>query len=253
VGWLETTTANRNAWFCRLSGKTRVDIDGANGLNQDEYHENVPPEVDAVLLAVWRRVIKEGGSAELTLPEAAVLLGTSVQSVRRRIKKGKIQAFRDDRGRVRIRPSIPTTDETAESVSVASLWEELKLTKHELATAASEAENLRQELGVAHFQRREAEQEMESLQNETQELRDELETAQQALDHVQGELASMWRIMSSRRERGSQRFGATDGNEAFDLAPDRDRLESERSRIQTQITRVRELSRKRRWPWPQAS
>lgn len=205
-------------------------------------------------MAVWRRVVKEGGGPELTLPEAAVLLGTSVESVRRRIKAGRIQAFRDDRGRVRIRASVPASEtEPAEAASLNSLWEELKLTKQELAAATSQTEELRQELGLAHFHRREAQQELQSLQNQTQELRDELETARQALEHTQNELASMWRVMSSRKERASQRFGVTDGNEAFDLAPGRDRLESERSRIQGQITRVRDLSRRRRWPWPQAS
>lgn len=213
--------------------------------------------MEATLLAVWRRVIREGGGPELTLPEAAVLLGTSVASVRRRVKQGKIHAFRDERGRVRIQPSIPAAPAapavSSGSAAVADLWEELKVTKHELAAATSEAERLRQELGVAHFLQHEAHQEVQSLQNETRELRDELREAHEALEHTQGELASLWRVMSSRKERGSQRFGATDGNEAFDLPPNRERLESERSRIQTQITRVRNLSRRRRWPWPQAS
>jgi excisionase family DNA binding protein len=230
----------------------RVDIDGAN-LNQEEPHEAPPPEVEAVLLAVWRRVIKDGDSPELTLPEAAVLLGTSVQSVRRRIKKGKIAAFRDERGRVRIKTTFPTGDEPAENASLTSLWEELKLKTQELSTTAAEAEHLRQELAVAHFERHEAHKELQGLQLESQQLREEVETANQAVEHIQAELAAMWRIMSSRKERDGQQFGLTDGNEAFDLSSDRSRMESERSRIQNQITRVRDLSRKRRWPWPQAS
>jgi excisionase family DNA binding protein len=229
-----------------------VELDGAN-LNQDAYPVSPPPEVEAVLLAIWRRVVKEGGGPDLTLPEAAVLLGTSVQSVRRRIKKGKIAAFRDERGRIRIKASLPTADGPAENTSVTSLWEELKLKTQELTSAAAEVEDLRQELAVAHFERHESHRELQSLQLESQELRNELETANQAVEHIQAELAAMWRIMSSRKEREGQRFGFTDGNEAFDLSPDRERMESERSRIQNQISRVRDLSRKRRWPWPQAS
>ena len=203
------------------------------------------------MLAVWRRVVKEGGGPELTLPEAAVLLGTSVESVRRRIRSGKIHAFRDTRGRIRVSASLPAAEPNA---NLTGLWEELKTTRQVLANTASEATELRQELGLAHFHRREAQQELNSLENETQALRDELEIARKALEHTQGELTSMWRVMSARKTPDpSQRFGVTDGNEAFDLPPDRLRLESERSRIQEQITRVRELSRKRRWPWPQAS
>ena len=82
----------------------------------------------------------------------------------------------------------------------------------------------------------------------------ELETARTALQHTQQELASMWRVMSARRQRSAPSLtGMTNGDEAFDLPPQRDRLERERSRIQDQIARVRDLSKRRRWPWPQAS
>jgi excisionase family DNA binding protein len=211
---------------------------------------------------VWRRVVKEGGGPELTLPEAAVLLGTSVESVRRRIKAGKIHAFRDDRGRVRIRATVPgpaaaaaLAVEAGESPQVAALWEELKTTKNGLDAAEWEAQELRQELGLAHYHRREAHDELVSLQDQTQELRAELSTAQEALKHSQTELAAMWRVMSARKERaGEHLLEMTDGNEAFDLAPARERLGGERERIQEQITRVRDLSKqRRRWPWPQAS
>jgi chromosome segregation ATPase len=197
-------------------------------------------------------VVKEGGGPELTLPEAAVLLGTSVESVRRRIKAGRIDAFYNERGRLRVRASLSPA--TAAATELATLLEELKASRHDLATASTEAESLRQELGLAHFHRREAQQELLSIQNEAQGLRDELDTARQALEHTQGELAAMWRVMSTRREQAGHNFaGMTDGNEAFDLAPGLDRLDSERSRIQGQIARVRELSKRRRWPWPQAS
>jgi excisionase family DNA binding protein len=208
-----------------------------------------------VLLAVWRRIVKEGGGPELTLPEAAVLLGTSVESVRRRIKAGKISAFYDDRGRVRIHASLPS-GAAAQAIppNLAGLWDELKTAKSDLAAAASEAQQLRHELNLAHFHRREAQQDLEGLQNQSLELQEELETARQALEHTQNELASMWRVMSSRRERTEPGLTSmTDGNEAFDLPPSLNSLASERSRIQSQITRIRDLSKRRRWPWPQAS
>lgn len=199
-------------------------------------------------------MVKEGGGPELTLPEAAVLLGTSVESVRRRIKAGKISAFYDSRGRVRIQASLPAAEDTSPAQKPSWLWDELKAAKLELAAVSSEAEQLRQELGLAHFHRREAQQEIQALQNEAQELRDELEATNQALQHTQGELASLWRVMSSRKQSAGQPFsGMTDGNEAFDLPPSRGRLDTERARVQDQIARVRDLSRRRRWPWPQAS
>jgi excisionase family DNA binding protein len=241
---------NRRHFVDYLAGRVR---DGAN-LNKDDNTEDLPPEIEAVMLAVWRRVVKEGGGPELTLPEAAVLLGTSVESVRRRIKSGQIRAFRDQRGRVRVSASVTNSSHEHADATVIGLWQELKTAKHELASTASEANELRQELGLAHFHRREAQHQLQSLEGEAQALRAELESARTALEHTQTELAAMWRVMSTRKtNEATQRFGVTDGNEAFDLPPDRLRLESERSRIQNQITRVRDLSRKRRWPWPQAS
>ena len=99
----------------------------------------------------------EGAGPELTLPEAAVLLGTSVESVRRRIKTGKIRAFRDTRGRLRIRASLDSAHEEPEPTrNMAELWEELKAAKHQLAEASSSSEKLQRELDMAHFHRREA-------------------------------------------------------------------------------------------------
>jgi predicted nucleic acid-binding Zn-ribbon protein len=173
--------------------------------------------------------------------------------VRRRIKDGRIAAFRDERGRVRVRASLPP-ETAAPNPQISQLWDELKAARQGQAETTAEAHQLRQELGLAHFHRREAQQELQSLQNETEELRDELENTRHALEHTQGELASMWRVMSARKERSGESLGdMTDGNEAFDLPQRSGRFETERSRIQGQISRVRDLSRRRRWPWPQAS
>jgi chromosome segregation ATPase len=183
------------------------------------------------------------------------LLGTSVESVRRRIKAGKIDAFYDARGRVRIHASLPSSAaEEGLSSNLAGLWDELKATRSNLIAATAEARELRRELDLAHFHRREAQHELQSQHNEALELRDELETARQALEHTQNEMASMWRVMSSRRQAATQDLtDMTDGNEAFDLPPSHNGLTSERARIQSQISRIRDLSKRRRWPWPQAS
>jgi chromosome segregation ATPase len=180
-----------------------------------------------------------------------VLLGTSVESVRRRIKTGKLHAFHDHRGRLRVRASLPSSP-AEPTAHIAELWEELKVTKGRLTAAASEAHELRQELGLADFHRREAQEELQSLLVESAELHEELATARDALKHTQDELAAMWRVMSSRQQRDGL-TKLSNGNEAFDMGPAGGRFESERSRIQEQISRVRDLSKRRRWPWPQAS
>ncbi len=196
----------------------------------------------------------EGAGPDLSLPEAAVLLGTSVEGVRRRIKAGRINAFHDARGRLRIRASLnPAHEGLDPSRNLAEVWEELKTAKHKLAEASANSEELQRELDMAHFHRREAQVELESLQNETRDLNQELATAREALEQTQKELASMWRVMSSRKQPASQLAQMADGNEAFDLPPTRIGLDQERSRIRDQIDRARELSKRRRWPWAQAS
>jgi hypothetical protein len=220
--------------------------------------------VEATLLAVWRRVLKEGGGPELTLPEAAVLLGTSVESVRRRIKAGQIRAFHDERGRVRIVATVtpppefglPDADPDMDaSENFSRLWEELKATKAALEQTQFENEDMRERLNQVYHHSEDMRQELNQARSEAQVLQDELDNARHALEYTQGELTSMWRVMSARAERQetSRRLGLTDGNEAFDLDPGQTSLSEERLRIQTQITRVRDLSRRRRWPWPQAS
>ncbi len=216
------------------------------------------------MLAVWRRVLTEGGGPELTLPEAAVLLGISVESVRRRISAGQIRAYHDSRGRVRILATVTpptgiaepeTQAEPAEAAAnFTKLWEELKATKAELEQSHAEKDGLRERLGQAYNRSEDVRQELNLSRSEAQVLQDELDNARQALEHTQGELASMWRVMSSRTERQehAQSFGLTDGNEAFDLSRGRGDMSEERLRIQAQISRVRDLSRRRRWPWPQA-
>ncbi len=199
--------------------------------------------------------MKDGDGPELTLPEAAVLLGTSVESVRRRIKSGRIVAFHDARGRVRIQASLsPVIEPQSPASGLSEPWDELRTARQGLTSALSGSGELRRELDLAHFHRRQAQQELQGLQAETHGLQEELETARQELQHTRQDLAAMWRVMSSRNQRADGQLSRmTDGNEAFDLPPSRHNLEIERSRIKTQIDRVRDVSKRRRWPWPRAS
>jgi predicted RNase H-like nuclease (RuvC/YqgF family) len=239
---------------------------GDEGANLSEYErsEDVPPEVEATLLAVWRRVLNEGSGPELTLPEAAVLLGTSVESVRRRIKAGQIRAFHDERGRVRIVATVTPPKglalpeqphEQEQQPGLARLWQELKAARNSLDDTVAENVDLRERLARVYDRSEDMRRELNQTRSEAQVLQDELDNAREALEYTQGELASMWRVMSSRTERmeRAHSLGLTDGNEAFDLSRGHAGMSEERLRIQAQISRVRDLSRRRRWPWPQAS
>ena len=48
-------------------------------------------KLEAIFFSYWRRALQAGGGLDLTLPEAAAVLGVSVDSLRRRIKAGEIQ------------------------------------------------------------------------------------------------------------------------------------------------------------------
>lgn len=218
----------------------------------------MPSQVEALLLSVWRRAVLEGSGPELTLPEAAALLGTSVQSVRRRIKAGKLHAFRDGRGRVRVMASLPAERPVAPrpaapkpNTEVAQLRQALGATKDELERTRIEVSGLKVDLGLAQTMRRSAQEELEQAEAQVRDLREELETLREALEYSEAQLASLWRVASARRERAEPAF-IPQSNEAFDLPPDRSGLDSERARIQSQIAQVRDLSRRRRWPGQQA-
>jgi excisionase family DNA binding protein len=177
------------------------------------------------LLSVWRRTVTEGGGPQLTLAEAAALLGSSVDSVRRRIKAGQIRAFRDRRGRIRVDASVTydTSEEEefqdADSEAVGRLWEELKQVRAKLEESVSE--NAR--------------------------LLNELQATENALEYTKAEVANLWRAMTTRTARQTQiEYSAppVDNAAVLDFA-------LERSRIQGKIADVRSLARRRKWPWPQ--
>ncbi len=193
-------------------------------LSRDDPSDRLP-QVETTLLSVWRRSVTEGGGPQLTLAEAAALLGSSVDSVRRRIKAGQIRAFRDRRGRIRVDASVTydTSEEEefqdADSEAVGRLWEELKQVRAKLEESVSE--NAR--------------------------LLNELQATENALEYTKAEVANLWRAMTTRTARQTQiEYSAppVDNAAVLDFA-------LERSRIQGKIADVRSLARRRKWPWPQ--
>jgi excisionase family DNA binding protein len=179
--------------------------------------------VEATMLSVWRRVLTEGGGPELTLAEAATLLGSSVDTVRRRIKAGQIRAFHDDRGRIRISASVTYTPDgdidtdAADAESMARMWNELKAVHEQLDAARAEEERLQAEL----------------------------EAAEKALDYTKAEVANLWQVLTTRNLKQAARKAAEiahEGPKVLDLA-------EQRTRIRTKVNEVREIARRRRWPW----
>jgi len=175
------------------------------------------------MLSVWRRVLTEGGGPELTLAEAATLLGSSVETVRRRIKAGQIRAFHDDRGRIRISASVTYTPDGAFETdavgaeAIARMWKELKAVHEQLDLSRAEEARLQMEL----------------------------DAAEKALEYTKAEVANLWQVMTSRNLKQAARKATEEvheGPKVLDLA-------EQRTRIRTKIADVRELARRRRWPW----
>jgi hypothetical protein len=123
--------------------------------NQTERPEPNAAQLDAVFLSLWRRALDEGSGLELTLTEAAALLGTTTQTLRRRIQRDEIQTRRDSHGRLRVIPLLGVSSDLAESAvndaqaTVARLFEELKRVREDLSQAKTERDDLREELSCA--------------------------------------------------------------------------------------------------------
>src|SRR5688572_27113107 len=94
--------------------------------------EPTAAQLDAVFLSLWRRALDEGSGLDLTLTEAAALLGTTTQTLRKRIQRDEIQTRRDAHGRLRVIPLLGVSAELAEDAvqdaqaTVARLFEEMK-------------------------------------------------------------------------------------------------------------------------------
>jgi hypothetical protein len=114
--------------------------------------EPTAAQLDAVFLSLWRRALEEGSGLDLTLTEAAALLGTTTQTLRKRIQRDEIQTRRDAHGRLRVIPLLGVSAELAEDAvqdaqaTVARLFEEMKRLRQDLAQVLSERDALSAEL-----------------------------------------------------------------------------------------------------------
>jgi hypothetical protein len=181
-----------------------------------EDREETPRDTEAVLLSIWRRALEEGCGPEMSLAEAAAVLGSSVNAVRRRVAEGIIPAYRDARGRLRIVPRLP-------SHAVASVQDG--------AEATGVVAWLREELKRAHEQLNQAVVDRAVLQRD-------VSNAEQHLIHMREEVAAMWRLLSARTSE------AKPGRPARSSP-----VQNEISRMQQQIAEVRKLAKRRKWPW----
>ena len=188
-----------------------------------EIPAGVAQHVDATMLAVWRRMLTQGGGPELTLPEAAMLLGSSVDTVRRRIKAGHIRAFHDDRGRIRISASVTytpdggVTEDAADAEALASMWNELKSMRGQLDLSRAEEARLQEELAAA----------------------------EKALQYTKAEVANLWRVITTRSLKQAARRASDVSHETAKILD----LAEQRSRIRAKVADVREIARRRKWPW----
>jgi excisionase family DNA binding protein len=176
----------------------------------DEPRDDDSLDLEPVLMAVWRRMMVEGCGPEMSITEAAAVLGISVHSVRRRIAAGLIPSYRDGRGRVRIVPRLSGPDDKAQGRETTDrLMGELRNTRKQLKDTQRQKANLEKELSAKELQ----------------------------LAHSREDLAAMWRLLAARsttdapvtRKRGAARDDVT--------------------KIQSQISAVRSLARRRKWPW----
>ena len=195
-----------------------MEYDSFDAPSELEAPAQLVPQVEATMRSVWRRVIEEGGSSELTLAEAAALLGSSVESVRRRVRAGRVRAYKDSKGRIRVNASVtyaPEFDLLPEDVTptgetVSRLWQELKEVRDELAEVQSANQSLREELGASEA----------------------------ALEYTKGEVANLWAVMTNRRQAQREEQSAPPS-----------RLSVERQRIQGKIANMRNMARRKRFPW----
>ncbi|HEX5369516.1 MAG TPA: hypothetical protein VFY10_08890 [Dehalococcoidia bacterium] len=181
------------------------------------------PNIEAALLSAWRRVIEEGGGPELTLEEASALLGSSADGLRRSIRGGQIRAYKDSKGRIRVNASVTYAPE----------FEPLS------GDAAATGETVSRALTDL----RQAREELVQLQETNRGLREELDAAEAALEYTKSEVANLWQVITSRNEPRAR---------ADDSTNPASRLSVERQRIQGKISNMRDIARRRRFPWSMA-
>lgn len=174
------------------------------------------------MISAWRRVLREGGS-DLTLAEAAALLGSSVETVRRRVEAGHIRALRDKSGHIRVSASVTYTpggelvEDTADAEALARMWHEVRSLQEQLER--SRAEEAR--------------------------LQAELDAAEKALAYTKNEVANLWHVMTTRNLKQAARRATEVSHETAKAL----NLAEQRTRIRAKVADVREIARRRRWPW----
>jgi hypothetical protein len=114
-------------------------------------------------------------------------------------------------------PDTPNPTATAEARRLAGLWNEVL--------------SLRCQLELSHA----AESRLQA----------ELAAAEKALDYTKGEVANLWRAMTTRNLKEAARKAVAEVKQDARLV----RLSEERDRIQSKIADVRSIARRRRWPW----
>jgi hypothetical protein len=107
--------------------------------------------------------------------------------------------------------------DAADAEAMARMWNELKAVHDQLT--ASRAEEAR--------------------------LQMELDATEKALEYTKAEVANLWQVMTSRNLKQAARKAAEEVHESAKVLD----LAEQRTRIRTKIADVREIARRRRWPW----
>jgi chromosome segregation ATPase len=181
---------------------------------------DVARQVEPAMLSEWRRALSRGEALDNDRSQAPALLQASVDAVRSQIQSVDIDAAHDEQGRIRISASVTyapdgTFEDDAESV--VRMWGQIKALHEQLD--ASRAEESR--------------------------LQAELQAAEKALEYTKTEVANLWRVMTTRNLKQAVRRAAGELQEGGKVL----NLSEQRTRIRSKIADVRELARRRRWPW----
>lgn len=175
------------------------------------------------MLSKWRRVLEQGDTSELTLNDAAALLSSSLDMVQSQVDAGEIRARRGGRGRIHVSASVTYTpdgepaDDTVDTETLARMWNEMRSLQEQLNQ--SRAEEAR--------------------------LLAELDAAEKALAYTKNEVANLWHVMTTRNLKQAARKATEVSHETAKVL----NLAEQRTRIRTKVADVREIARRRRWPW----
>ena len=103
--------------------------------------------IEVVAIPLWQRFVAGGAGPDLTLAEAAAALGVSVQTARRLIRQGKLQARKTSSGRYLVSPSLATAaaPQYADN-AISDLWQQLKRISAQLQETRGQRDALIAEL-----------------------------------------------------------------------------------------------------------